>query len=145
MRHFPALLLFLALLQGCGNPAADPAATTETPTAGTESSTSAEPQDVLTVRYRSDGFYPGIASEWLEVTYDSEAPTVLSVVYWSSDDETKQQMEILEQSFSAGEISGYSGKLAFPGQDPIGFGSIEDRFNLVHPGDRFQEFELEEE
>ncbi|MBC6995995.1 hypothetical protein QWY85_00785 [Neolewinella lacunae] len=143
MRFFSVLLLFLALLQGCGNSAAEP--TAGTPSASAESGTTDESQDVLTVRYRSDGFYPGIASEWLEVTYDSETPTILSVVYWSSDDETRQEMEILEQSFSAGEISGYSGQLAFPGQDPIGFGSIEDRFNFVHDGDRFQEFELEEE
>ncbi len=136
-----SFLLLLACLLACGN---------NTPSSDANTAQAAEPRseetmvEKIVVRYRSDGFYPGMASEWLEVTYNADF-RLLQIDYWNTADETKQTLSILEQSFETGEISGYVGKLAFPGQAPIAFGSIEDRFNLIHDGDRFQEFELEEE
>lgn len=102
--------------------------------------------EVVKTVYRSDGFYPGIASEYVEVHLDPENHKVVELLYWNVSDEQRQPLAIVTQTYEAGEISGYTGTLRFPDEtEAIPFGIIEDRFTLTHAGERFQEFFYEEE
>ena len=112
----------------------------------TEKSANDTPQEIHKVRYRCDGFYPGIASEWIEATYTDTKLTALE--YWNTQDETHKTLKILRVDYGnpEAELSGISGDLEFPGiKEKVGFGGIEDKFNLIFDGDRFQEFEYEQQ
>lgn len=101
-----------------------------------------EEKEFSALVFRSDGFYPGIVSEWLEVVIDHEGNLIEKVYYWNNSDEEKQVLKIIGQEFFDDEISGYSGSLDLLGQI-VEFGMYEDRFNLVHDEYSFQEFFLE--
>lgn len=95
-------------------------------------------------KYRCDGFYNGIVSEWLEVTFGENK--INSIVYWNTKDTKRQKLTIVKQKYTDGEMAGFTGSLTFPNsKDIITFGAVEDKFNLTHSGDRFQEFEMESE
>lgn len=93
--------------------------------------------------FRCDGFYNGIASEWVQVAFAEEGNDIDGLWYWNSEDENPVKLNILDITFSEGEISGFSGELAFPSGGKYEFGQVEDRFTLTHPGGRFQEFDYE--
>lgn len=102
-------------------------------------------QETRTLTYRSDGYRPGIASEWISVKTGANDQNILEIAYWNSNDENKTIFEIVSQKFVDGEISGYSGELRFPGDtEATGFGIIEDRFNMGKEGQEGQEFTQEE-
>lgn len=101
-----------------------------------------EEKEFSTLVFRSDGFYPGIVSEWLEVVIDHEGNLIEKLYYWNTSDEEKQELNIIGQEFFDDEISGYSGSLDLLGQI-VEFGMYEDRLNLVHDEYNFQEFFLE--
>ena len=85
-----------------------------------------------------------MASEWVQVDYDNDTRKVNGIWYWNTADEKPQTLTILKQEYVDGEISGFTGELTFPGdKEKIGFGIIEDRFNLSYPDGQFQEFEYE--
>jgi hypothetical protein len=92
--------------------------------------------------FRSDGFYPGITSEWIQVVVDPENKKITSAFYWNTSDDRMQDIKLLDYQYIDDEISGYSGRLNLLGSE-FGFGMYEDRFNLVHDDERFQEFFLE--
>ncbi len=95
--------------------------------------------------YRSDGFRPNMASEWVQVRTNSDMNKILEVLYWNVQDENKMKLEIVSQEFSSGEISGYTGEVRFPNEkETVGFGMIEDRFNLTPKGEKMQEFFYEQ-
>ena len=95
--------------------------------------------------FRCDGFYPGIASEYLQVDFNAEKKKIEAIWYWNTQDEKKISLKIFSQKYTEGEISGFDGELQFPdNDDKVAWGCVEDRFNLTHKGDRFQEFELEQ-
>lgn len=149
MKHFSFFCLALLLsFTACkeSKKSEKQASTDSTAQVATEKSANDTPQEVQKARYRCDGFYPGIASEWIEVTYTDTKLTALE--YWNTQDETHKTLKILKVEYSDpnSEISGISGELEFPGiEGKVGFGGIEDKFNLIFEGDRFQEFEYEPE
>jgi hypothetical protein len=82
--------------------------------------------------YRSDGYRPSAASEWIKVIYTPDNEFINTVLYWNINDETPIVMELIESEFIEDEISGWSGKLKSPdGFFDYEFGIIEDRFNLI--------------
>jgi hypothetical protein len=120
----------------------DSSTTTKTPEEPEGEVKATEPRGTI---YRSDGFRNGIVSEWIQVAYDDTQDEIAGIWYWNTSDETKVQLKVIKATFSQGEISGVSGKLKFPSDDEeIGFGMIEDRFNLSYSDERFQEFEHED-
>jgi hypothetical protein len=119
-------------------------AETQTEATSKAATTEAQTEPRGTV-FRCDGFYNGIASEYLQVDFDSEKGKINGIWYWNTQDEKKVPLKVLKQELSGGEISGMTGELQFPNSnDKISWGWIEDRFNLTHPGDRFQEFVVEQ-
>lgn len=99
--------------------------------------------DYLTLTFRSDGFRPGLASEWIEVTLNPEENIIHSISYWSTANDDKIAIIVIEQEFFVDEISGYTGKIRFRTGDMYEFGMIEDRFNLLDDYGLFQEYFLE--
>jgi hypothetical protein len=94
--------------------------------------------------YRCDGFHPGVVSEWLQVAFSKDSNKIEGVWYWTAQDETPIQLNILEQEFTDGEISGYTATVNFPNSpEKIGLGLIEDKANLSFADGQFQEFEYE--
>jgi hypothetical protein len=101
-----------------------------------------EEQGQITV-YRSDGFRPGLVSEWIEVHYQA-GNKIGKILYWNTQDENPIELKINKQEYVPGEISGYTGELQFPkDNDRYGFGILEGKFKLTHPDNRMQEFEYE--
>lgn len=102
-------------------------------------------QETFVNVYRSDGFRPNMASEWVQVRTNSDMSKILEILYWNVQDENKIKLEIVSQEYSDGEISGYTGEVRFPNEsETVGFGIIEDRFNLTPEGEKMQEFFYEE-
>lgn len=97
--------------------------------------------------YRSDGYRPSVTSEWIKVIYTPDNELINTVLYWSTNDDTPMEMEIIDSEFQEGEISGWTGTLkTTDGFFEYGFGIIEDRFNLIYDDEgRMQEFFLEME
>lgn len=98
------------------------------------------------VTYRSDGFRPGMASEWIRVIYTPDREFIAAVLYWNMADEEPLAAELVGTEWIEDEISGWTGRLRFSSETPLyGFGIIEDRFTLLdEETDLFQEFFLEE-
>jgi hypothetical protein len=93
--------------------------------------------------YRSDGFRPGLVSEWIEVHYEP-GNKIGRILYWNTQDEKPIELKINKQEYIAGEITGYTGELQFPDdEDKYGFGILEGEFKLTYPDKRMQEFEYE--
>ncbi|MCC5923061.1 MAG: hypothetical protein JJT77_04675 [Crocinitomicaceae bacterium] len=92
--------------------------------------------------YRSDGYRPSAASEWIKVIYTPDGKLINTILYWNVNDETPIEMKLIESEFIEGEISGWSGKLKSPdGFFDYEFGVIADQFNLVFDDEgRMQEF-----
>ena len=108
--------------------------------------TEAEKDKNLTDIYRSDGYRPNMVSEWIEVKVDQESHQLLEIWYWNVQNEEKVKLTIVDQEYVDDEISGYSGTLQFPdSSEKIGFGIIEDRFNLTWTENDLQEFIFESE
>lgn len=102
-------------------------------------------QETFVNVYRSDGFRPNMVSEWVQIRTNSDMSKILEVLYWNVQDEKKVKLEIVSQEYSDGEISGYTGEVRFPNDSEIiGFGMIEDRFNLSPKDGKMQEFTYEE-
>ncbi len=94
--------------------------------------------------YRADGLRPGVASEWLQVAFSKDQNKIEGVWYWTTDDENKISLKILEQEFTEGEISGFTATVLFPGSpEKIGLGLIEGKANLSYADGKFEEFEYE--
>ena len=152
------LLMFSLLLGGCGGKKASEAnnakeVSVEDSTAvdkgkdepAKEPQSLNENQEPRGVIYRSDGFHPGVASEWVQVAYNDERDQIIGIWYWSTADETKIPLKIIKVEFATGELGGVTGELSFTGDDEkIGFGMIEERFNFSFADERFQEFEYED-
>ncbi|GAB4402637.1 MAG: hypothetical protein OHK0053_26700 [Microscillaceae bacterium] len=91
--------------------------------------------------YRSDGFRPGVASEWVQVDTDPEKNVIRGIWYWSTADENPIRLKIIKQEFSGGEISGYTADVSFPDSpEVIKLGIVEDKVNLTWSDEQFQEF-----
>lgn len=134
-----AAALFIASACSGGNTPSDMSGNVQK----TEQSAAAQPRGTI---YRCDGFRPGVVSEWVQVDYDNDVNKIHGIWYWNTSDEKPLALTIIKQEFIDGEISGFTGELSFPGdKEIIGFGIIEDRFNLSYPDGRFQEFEYEYE
>ena len=101
----------------------------------------------LTIIYRSDGFRPGLASEWISVKSVEVGDTqkITEMWYWSTADEKKIPGKIVSQKFTSGEmISGYTGEVLFQeGGTPDGFSIMEDILSFGS-NDNGQEFTQEE-
>ncbi|TVQ65304.1 MAG: hypothetical protein EA360_10135 [Balneolaceae bacterium] len=99
------------------------------------------------VAYRSDGFRPGIASEWIRVIYTPDREFIAAILYWNVPDEEPLAADLIETQWEEGEISGWTGTLGFSDDSHrYGFGIIEDRFTLLdEETGLFQEFFLEED
>lgn len=134
MKYFALFLLSLPLIAASPQTGSNTAQKTYSKSAFLQTSGSI---------FRCDGFYNGIASEWVQVAFSEEGNDIDGIWYWNSEDESPVKLEILDITFSEGEISGFSGELAFPSGDKYEFGQVEDRFTLTHPGGRFQEFDYE--
>ena len=102
-------------------------------------------KDWPSLTYRSDGYRPSAASEWVKVIYTPDKEFINTVLYWNVNDETPIEMELIEGEFINDEISGWSGKLKSPdGFFDYEFGIIEDRFNLIFDDEgRMQTFYAE--
>ncbi len=93
--------------------------------------------------YRCDGFHNGIASEWIQVSYD-ENGEVNGMWFWDTNNENKKSLDIVKQEFQDGEISATTGTLRFPNvSGDYKFVIIEDRFGLTDENDVYQEFDHE--
>jgi len=99
--------------------------------------------DYVTFTFRSDGFRPGLASEWIEVILVPDDNIIHSISYWSTANDDKIAITVIEQEFFIDEISGFGGKIRFRTGDIYEFGMIEDRFNLLDDYGLFQEYFLE--
>lgn len=97
------------------------------------------------VTYRNDGFYNGIASEFIQVAYSENASEITGMWYWNSQDDNKIKLSIQKINYVDGEISVISGEYFFPNlpDDIYKFAIIESQINVTHADDRFQEFEFE--
>lgn len=102
-------------------------------------------REIKTYVFRSDGFRPGIASEWIELDLDILNAEILRISYYSTEDEKPLEISIQSQTFYDDEIYGIVGTLLFPDDvSTIGFGLIEDRFILDYDEFLTQEFYWEE-
>lgn len=118
----------------------------------TESLTASSHQDVAPEQrargtiYRSDGFRPGVASEFIQVAYNDDFDRIVGIWYWNNRDQNKIRLEIVNQEVITGdEISGAAGDLRFPGDSEVyGFGIVEGIFALTDSNDRRQEFDYED-
>lgn len=82
--------------------------------------------------YRSDGYRPSAASEWIKVIYTPDRAFINTVLYWNVNNETPIEMKLIESEFIEDEISGWSGKLkSTDGFFDYEFGIMEDQFNLI--------------
>ena len=97
------------------------------------------------IKYRSDGFRPGVTSEYLQIDTDNNKNVIKAIWYWSTVDEKPVKLTIHNQQFSSGEISGYTADLGFPNSaEVIRLGMIEDKANLTWEDEQFQEFVYED-
>jgi len=152
MKNLGLVLSFIFLFMACGKESASSEATApeekmnenSPDTSLAEVKKTETPISPYRLTYRSDGFYPGISSEWFTITTDTANYRILSIEYWNTEDEEKTDLSILTQEFSEGELRGYEGTLAYPNQDPLEYVIVEDRFILIHEGDRMQEFFYDE-
>jgi len=99
--------------------------------------------DHLVLTFRSDGVRPGLTSEWIELVVDVEENKIINMHYWSTANDSKSAVLVIEQDYFMDEISGFVGKIRFSSEDVYEFGLIEDRFNLLDDYGLFQEFFLE--
>lgn len=99
-----------------------------------------------TQTYRSDGYRPSVASEWIKVVYSPDQTTINLILYWSSNNETPIELELIESKFENGEDTGWAGIVkSTDGFFEYGFGIVEDRFNLIFDDEgRMQEFIAED-
>lgn len=98
----------------------------------------------MSLQYRSDGFHPGVTSEWLKVEIDEKSNKIKSIFYWSTADEKPIKLNIFKQEYTSGEISGFTVELGFPNSpEVLKLGLIEDKANLTWADGQFQEFEME--
>jgi PBP1b-binding outer membrane lipoprotein LpoB len=150
--NFLALALFFCV--SCQTPATNTEAATvtdsvaveATPTETTTTTAAEQTGESVTITYRSDGFRPGVASEWVSVKSVQVGDTqkITEMFYWSTADEKKMAFEIVSQKFTDGEISGYSGEVRFPGdKTTTKFSIMEDHFDLGNTADESQEFTQE--
>ncbi len=96
-------------------------------------------------KYRSDGFYNGIASEWLQIAFTADG-VLESVRYWNTEDEKPVAFIISNFQKVEGEITGITATLQFPGAtDAYQLGMVEGEVLLTHADGREQEFEYEME
>jgi hypothetical protein len=109
---------------------------------GTEDYDPEKMKDWPSQTYRSDGYRPSAASEWIKVIYTPDNEFINTVLYWSTNNDTPIVMVLIESEFQDGEISGWTGKLkSTDGFFDYEFGIIEDRFNLIFDDEgRMQEF-----
>lgn len=105
--------------------------------------TIAKNQKTKGLKYRSDGFHPGVRSEWLQIDIDNKQ-NIKSILYWSTEDEKPIKLNIFKQDYSSGEISGFTAEIGFPDSpEVLKLGLIEDKANLTWADGQFQEFEME--
>jgi hypothetical protein len=148
--NFLALVAFFCYsCQGSTNTEATAATTDSVAVEKTPTETPTTPEEKIgeaqTIIYRSDGFRPGLASEWVSVKSAEVGGTqkILEIFYWSTADEKKIAFEIVSQKFTDGEISGYSGEVRFPSDESTTkFSIMEDHFDLG--SDNSQEFTQED-
>jgi hypothetical protein len=100
-----------------------------------------EPQGLI---YRSDGFYNGIASEWLQMYFDTETGKLQNIWYWNTQDEKKIELKIVGQELGSGEISAMTVYLQFPNETTKKtLTMVEGNVTLTHEDDRSQDFDYE--
>lgn len=96
--------------------------------------------------YRCDGFHNGIASEWMEVAF-KENGEVAEIKFWTTENEDKMKVEILEQRIGGDETTAVNiGKIKFP-KNPFvyEFKIQEELFALTDDDGSTQEFDYERE
>lgn len=93
--------------------------------------------------YRCDGCFPGLTSAWIQVAYNDDVDEIIGIWMWDVKNETKVQVEILEQEIIRGEENGAIGAFKYPGtNDVYGFGLIDVNCNLLID-DNFYQYEYE--
>jgi hypothetical protein len=148
MKKILLIALFASTFMACNKEKAaetkSDATATSTTTATTATTTAVDEKPSGT-KYRCDGFRPGMASEWVQVKYNSDFTKIEAIYYWNVNNEKPVKLTIHSQEFSKGEISGVTGDVSFPGDsEKVGLGIIEDRLNLIYADKRMQEFEMEQ-
>jgi hypothetical protein len=106
-----------------------------------------EPSDVRRVILRSDGFYPGIASEWLYVSYSFDEGKILQVQYKNTQNENLVDCELKDIEFLDGDaFTVFQGTITIMGSDyDFSYITNSDEFNLTIDEDRTQTYEAEME
>lgn len=120
--------------------------TTQSSTSPDKTNNSIENKKERTIiTFRCDGFYNGIASEYIETVWlDTE---LKEVWYWNTSDEKKVKLHIKNIKKSNDEIGALSGEFSFPSSpnDVMDFVIIEDAFRILDPNDeREHEFIYED-
>ena len=110
-------------------------------TPSNESSVIEKPSGSL---YRCDGFYNGIASEWVQVAFNDDDNKLRKMWYWNTSDTIPKELDVLSIKYLTGEIGSIHGKVRFKQiNDTLEFGMVEDRFHFLDANDVFHEFDME--
>lgn len=106
-----------------------------------------EPSDVRRVILRSDGFYPGIASEWLYVSYSFDEGKILQVQYKNTQNDNLVDCELKDIEFLDGDaFTVFKGIITVMGSAyDFSYITNSDEFNLTIDEDRTQTYEAEME
>ncbi len=101
-------------------------------------------QNMVKMIFRYDGYRPGITSEWIQVGFSEGGEKIIGIWYWDSNNEVPQEIKILTQESSEGEISATYGTIIYGSStDTASFSIIENTFRLFINEDEYQEFEQE--
>jgi hypothetical protein len=137
-----AAYLFIMTFISCGN--GNTPTPLNTDTSATQNQTKEKPasgQTPFGTIYASKAFRPDNVTEFLQVGLSDDYTKIVSVFYWTDRDPQPIQLTIHSQEYVDGEISGFTAKISFPGNDEIiGLGLIEDQANLTFADGTFQEY-----
>jgi len=102
---------------------------------------------VRRVILRSDGFYPGIASEWLFVSYSFDEGKILQIQYKNTQNEDLVDCELKDVDFIDGDaFTVFQGNITILGTAyDFSYITNSDEFNLTIDKDRTQTYEAEME
>ena len=101
--------------------------------------------------YRCDQYRPGVISEYLEVTLNSDRTQIKSIHYWyvyrtSSGAEESEEWNVQfrkGEQYDTGEEVGNEGELMLPETDAyVPFRIAEGVFEISHSADQIQIFEI---
>ncbi len=94
--------------------------------------------------FRSDGYRPGVASEWIQVAFNPDGQKILVIWHWDTNNDTPKELKIISQNNVEGEISAVTGKILYGSDtDTASFSIVENTFSLRISDDQTQEFDQE--